>query len=62
MLDVIIGSVTFSGSIIAAGKLQGLIAGQPIIFKGSRLLNVALAVVAIGTAAFMLSTPACPRC
>ena len=60
LLDVIIGSVTFSGSIIAAGKLQGLIPGQPIIFKGGRLLNVALAVVAIGTAAFMLTTPSLP--
>ncbi len=36
VLDVIIGSVTFSGSIIAAGKLQGFIPGQPIIFKGGR--------------------------
>ena len=36
VLDVLIGSVTFSGSIIAAGKLQGLIGGQPIIFKGDR--------------------------
>src|ERR1019366_1715090 len=52
VLDVIIGSVTFSGSIIAAGKLQGLIGGQPIIFRGSRLLNAALAVAAIGAAAF----------
>ena len=56
VLDVIIGSVTFSGSIIAAGKLQGVIGGQPIIFKGSRLLNLVLAVVAIGTAAYMLTT------
>ena len=45
VLDVLIGSVTFSGSIIAAGKLQGWIGGQPIIFRGSRLLNVTLAVV-----------------
>src|SRR5450759_63786 len=60
VLDVIIGSVTFSGSIIAAGKLQGLIGGQPIIFRGSRLLNAALAVVAIGAAAFMLSTASLP--
>ncbi len=60
LLDVLIGSVTFSGSIIAAGKLQGWIGGQPIIFKGSRLLNVALAVVAIGTAAFMLTTASLP--
>jgi NAD(P) transhydrogenase subunit beta len=60
VLDVLIGSVTFSGSIIAAGKLQGWIGGQPIIFKGSRLLNVTLAVVAIGTAAFMLTTASLP--
>ncbi len=60
VLDVLIGSVTFSGSIIAAGKLQGLVPGQPIIFKGSRLLNLVLAVVAIGTAAFMLTTASLP--
>jgi H+-translocating NAD(P) transhydrogenase subunit beta len=60
VLDVLIGSVTFSGSIIAAGKLQGFIPGQPIIFRGGRLLNLALAVIAIGTAAFMLTTASLP--
>src|SRR5271156_4230260 len=48
VLDVIIGSVTFTGSLIAAGKLQGVITGQPVVFKGGRLLNTLLAVVAIG--------------
>jgi len=47
VLDVIIGSITFTGSIIAAGKLQGLIPGQPIILPGSRLVTLALAVVAV---------------
>jgi NAD(P) transhydrogenase subunit beta len=60
VLDVLIGSVTFSGSIIAAGKLQGFISGQPIIFRGGRLLNVALAVVAVGAAAFIFSTASLP--
>jgi NAD(P) transhydrogenase subunit beta len=60
LLDVIIGSVTFSGSIIAAGKLQGLVPGQPVIFRGSRAVNVALAVVIIGAAAFMLATASLP--
>jgi H+-translocating NAD(P) transhydrogenase subunit beta len=60
VLDVLIGSVTFSGSIIAAGKLQGFIPSQPLVFKGGRLVNVALAVIAIGTGAFLFSTASLP--
>ncbi len=60
VLDVLIGSVTFSGSIIAAGKLQGVIPGQPIIFSGARLVNLGLAVVAVGAAAFIFSTASLP--
>ena len=46
-LDVLIGAVTFSGSLVAAGKLQGLVPGAPITFRGSRVLTLASAVVAI---------------
>ncbi len=60
VLDVVIGAVTFSGSIVAAGKLQGLIPGQPIIFKGSRMINVALGVVIAGTGVFLLTTASLP--
>jgi H+-translocating NAD(P) transhydrogenase subunit beta len=59
-LDVIIGSVTFTGSLIAAGKLQGIITGQPVIFKGARALNIALAVIIVGTAVFMFTTASLP--
>src|SRR5204863_3539779 len=48
LLDVIIGAVTFSGSIIAAGKLQGLISGSPITFPGSRLVNAGADVTGMG--------------
>ncbi|HEY3980189.1 MAG TPA: NAD(P)(+) transhydrogenase (Re/Si-specific) subunit beta [Streptosporangiaceae bacterium] len=60
LLDVLIGAVTFSGSIIAAGKLQGFIPSQPLILTGGRLINVALAVIAVGTAAFMFGTASLP--
>jgi len=60
VLDVIIGSVTFTGSLIAAGKLQGLITGQPIIFCGGQVVNAALAVIALGTGAFMFTTASLP--
>jgi len=55
VLGAAIGCVTFSGSLIASGKLQGLISGKPIIFPGSRPLTVVLAVVAVlGTAVLIL--------
>ena len=57
LLDVIIGAVTFSGSIIAAGKLQGVINGAPITFPGSRLVNIAMAVVAVGGSIYLIVTP-----
>ena len=41
-LGVAIGAVTFTGSIIAWGKLQGVITGKPMTFKGQHLLNAAL--------------------
>jgi NAD(P) transhydrogenase subunit beta len=48
VLGAVIGSVTFSGSLIASGKLQGMVPGKPIFFPGSRLLTV---VLALGTLA-----------
>jgi NAD(P) transhydrogenase subunit beta len=57
VLDVIIGSVTFSGSIIAAGKLQGIITSAPVTFPGARFVNLLLAVVAVGTGAYLLASP-----
>src|ERR1700683_2504080 len=56
VLDVIIGSVTFTGSLIAAGKLQGLVTGQPVVFRGGRVLNVALAGIALGSGAVLFTT------
>jgi NAD(P) transhydrogenase subunit beta len=57
VLDVIIGAVTFSGSIIAAGKLQGLINSAPVTFPGARIVNVILAVVALGLGAYLIAAP-----
>jgi NAD(P) transhydrogenase subunit beta len=57
LLDVMIGAVTFSGSIIAAGKLQGLINGGPVTFPGSRVVNMAAALIAIGGAIYLIVTP-----
>ncbi len=57
LLDVIIGGVTFSGSIIAAGKLQGIITSAPVTFPGARLINGLLAVIAVGFGAYLIASP-----
>lgn len=56
-LDVLIGAVTFSGSLIAAGKLQGLVSGSPVVFRGARVLNVVLALVFAGGVAWLVADP-----
>ena len=56
VLGALIGSVTFSGSLIAGGKLQGLIPGKPIYVPGGQLVTIALAIIAVlGTAAVFVS-------
>jgi NAD(P) transhydrogenase subunit beta len=47
---IIIGAITCTGSVIAFGKLQGLISGQPVKFTGQHALNaaIALATLALG--------------
>jgi H+-translocating NAD(P) transhydrogenase subunit beta len=59
VLDVIIGSITFTGSLIASGKLQGLIPGKPILIPGGRLVTAGLAAVTVVAAAilFINGTP-----
>jgi NAD(P) transhydrogenase subunit beta len=55
VLGALIGSVTFTGSLIAGGKLQGLIGGQPIYVPGGQLVTIAIALVAVaGTVALIL--------
>src|SRR3954452_6793950 len=47
VLGAVIGSVTFSGSLVAGGKLQGLVPGHPITFIGSRAVTFLTAVIAV---------------
>ena len=43
-VGLVIGAITFSGSIIAFGKLQGILTGNPIVFKFQHLFNLLLAL------------------
>jgi NAD(P) transhydrogenase subunit beta len=46
-IGLAIGAITFSGSLIAFGKLQALLKGAPLLFRGQHLVNLALAVLLV---------------
>ncbi|MAW68497.1 MAG: NAD synthetase [Candidatus Marinimicrobia bacterium] len=48
VLAVLVGTLTFTGSFIAFGKLQGFISGKPIVFKGQKFLNAIIAIILVG--------------
>ena len=54
-LSVLVGTLTFTGSFIAFGKLQGLVTTKPVTFPGQQLLNALLAITMFA-AAYMIPT------
>jgi len=53
-----IGAITFTGSLIAFGKLQGIIAGAPLRFLGQHWFNLALAVLMLAFAVHFIVSEA----
>jgi NAD(P) transhydrogenase subunit beta len=56
-LEVVIGSLTFTGSLMAAGKLQGLLPGSPITYRGQNLFNITLLATVVGTLIYLVFVP-----
>jgi len=47
MLTLIIGSISFAGSLVAFAKLQELVTGRPIVYPGQSVVNAVLLAVAV---------------
>src|SRR5215831_15403755 len=58
--EVILGGLTFTGSLVAAGKLQELsfIPQRPVTYKGQNVVNLAMLAVAIGLGVTLVLNPA----
>ncbi|MBX6744792.1 MAG: NAD(P)(+) transhydrogenase (Re/Si-specific) subunit beta, partial [Acetobacteraceae bacterium] len=55
-LGLAIGAITFSGSVIAFAKLQALMSGAPILFRGQHWLNLALGIVLLALVVGFIAT------
>src|SRR6202158_2446939 len=56
-MEVILGGLTFTGSLMAAGKLQEILPQRPITYKGQNIVNLGLLGIAIAVAAYLVMHP-----
>jgi H+-translocating NAD(P) transhydrogenase subunit beta len=57
VFEVILGFLTCTGSLMAAGKLQEVLPTRPITYKGQNFVNLLLFAVAIGIGAYLVYDP-----
>jgi NAD(P) transhydrogenase subunit beta len=55
--EVILGGLTITGSLMAAGKLQEVLPQRPIIYRGQNIVNLGMLAVAIGLAVYLVHNP-----
>ena len=56
--EVILGSLTFTGSLMAAGKLEEVLPQRPITYKGQNIVNLSVLALAVAGAAILVKHPA----
>src|SRR5437868_9417104 len=55
--EVILGGLTFTGSLMAAGKLEEVLPQRPLIYKGQNLVNFLLMGIAVAVAVYLVLNP-----
>ncbi len=57
VLSILIGDITFTGSLIAYGKLSERMPGRPLVFAGQRFFNIALIIAIIACSVLFAMNP-----
>jgi NAD(P) transhydrogenase subunit beta len=60
VFSIVIGSVSFAGSLIAFAKLQALLTGTPITYPGQQIVNGVLAVAIVALAVYLIAVASTP--
>ena len=55
--EVMLGALTTTGSLLAFAKLQGLVRGTPMTYKGQNVFNMALLAVTVGIFVYLIFAP-----
>src|SRR2546421_606253 len=55
--EVMLGALTTTGSLLAFAKLQGLVRGTPLTYKGQNVFNMALLVTTVGIFVYLIFVP-----
>lgn len=56
-VEVMLGALTFTGSLMVAGKLHGILPSTPITYKGQNIVNITLFVVMIAIVIYLMMHP-----
>ncbi len=56
-MEVILGSLTFTGSLMAAGKLQEVLPQRPLTYKGQNIVNLSLLALSVIIAGYLVIHP-----
>src|SRR5262249_21283159 len=56
--EVVVGGLTFTGSLIAAAKLQELMRGRPITYRGPNVISITLLAIIVASGACLVATQA----
>ena len=59
-LEIILGYLTFTGSLMAAGKLQEIVPTRPITYPNQNVINLGLLAIAIGAGVYLTIDPYLP--
>src|SRR4029077_12632322 len=56
-MEVILGGLTFTGSLMAAGKLQEILPQRPLTYKGQNVVNLSLLAISVAVAVYLVINP-----